>query len=106
MGDITAEELVVLRTEDLANEEIKRANSTIREKSLRDCERGHIVGATTDAFTCGKCRQSKYEFSILCFMDSLSLDCRCTYYQLQTRSADEPMTVYITCTVCKNRWKQ
>lgn len=28
-----------------------------------------------------------------------------TYYQLQTRSADEPMTTYVTCTNCDNRWK-
>ena len=28
-----------------------------------------------------------------------------TYYSLQTRSADEPMTNFITCTVCDNRWK-
>jgi hypothetical protein len=31
---------------------------------------------------------------------------RCTYYQLQTRSADEPMTTFITCLNCKNEWKQ
>lgn len=28
-----------------------------------------------------------------------------TYYQLQTRSADEPMTTYVTCMECDNRWK-
>lgn len=28
-----------------------------------------------------------------------------TYYQLQTRSADEPMTTYVTCTSCDNHWK-
>jgi len=28
-----------------------------------------------------------------------------TYYSLQTRSADEPMTCFVTCTECKNRWK-
>lgn len=28
-----------------------------------------------------------------------------TYYSLQTRSSDEPMTNFITCVECKNRWK-
>lgn len=43
--------------------------------------------ASTDQFLCGKCKNRK-----------------CTYYQLQTRSADEPMTTFVTCTVCNNRW--
>ena len=30
---------------------------------------------------------------------------RCDYYQLQTRSADEPMTTFITCLECDKRWK-
>lgn len=30
---------------------------------------------------------------------------RTTYYSLQTRSSDEPMTNFITCVECKNRWK-
>ena len=28
-----------------------------------------------------------------------------TYYEMQTRSADEPMTVFITCHNCDSRWK-
>lgn len=39
-------------------------------------------------FKCGKCRQNKT-----------------TYYEMQTRSADEPMTVFITCHVCNTTWK-
>ena len=27
------------------------------------------------------------------------------YYEMQTRSADEPMTVFATCLVCNKRWK-
>ena len=30
----------------------------------------------------------------------------CTYYQLQTRSSDEPMTTFIQCMTCGNNWKQ
>jgi DNA-directed RNA polymerase subunit M/transcription elongation factor TFIIS len=39
-------------------------------------------------FKCGKCKSKKTD-----------------YYQLQTRSADEPMTTYVTCHGCGNRWK-
>ena len=46
------------------------------------------VQASTDQFKCGKCKQRK-----------------CTYFQLQTRSADEPMTTFVTCVNCNNRWK-
>ena len=30
---------------------------------------------------------------------------RTTYYQMQTRSADEPMTTFVTCHDCDTRWK-
>lgn len=39
-------------------------------------------------FKCGKCKSMKT-----------------TYYQMQTRSADEPMTTFVTCTACNNRWR-
>ena len=42
----------------------------------------------TDIFTCGRCKKKE-----------------CTYYQLQTRSADEPMTTFVTCLNCGKRWK-
>lgn len=31
---------------------------------------------------------------------------RAYYMQLQTRSADEPMTIFYKCTKCKQRWKE
>jgi transcription elongation factor S-II len=30
---------------------------------------------------------------------------KCDYYQLQTRSADEPMTTFVACLECDKRWK-
>jgi len=44
--------------------------------------------ASTDQFTCRKCKSKQ-----------------CTYYQLQTRSADEPMTTFVTCISCGSRWR-
>ena len=46
------------------------------------------IAAATDTFTCRKCKSNE-----------------CTYYQMQTRSADEPMTTFVTCINCGNRWK-
>lgn len=44
--------------------------------------------AATDEFKCYKCKNRK-----------------CTYYQMQTRSADEPMTTFVTCLICGSNWK-
>ena len=30
---------------------------------------------------------------------------KCSYYQMQTRSADEPMTTFVTCLECDKQWK-
>ena len=46
------------------------------------------LDTNTDNFTCRRCKSK-----------------RCSYYQLQTRSADEPMTTFVTCIECGNRWK-
>ena len=45
--------------------------------------------AMTDMFKCRKCESRS-----------------CSYYEFQTRSADEPMTQFITCLDCNNHWKQ
>lgn len=61
----------------------------IEAKSKRDKNKFETnLAAATDTFTCRKCKANK-----------------CTYYQMQTRSADEPMTTFVTCIPCGNRWK-
>lgn len=47
------------------------------------------VVAMTDMFKCGKCKKRE-----------------CTFFEIQTRSADEPMTVFIRCINCGNSWRQ
>ena len=61
----------------------------IEEKQIRDKNKYEIkLEASTDNFQCRKCKSRE-----------------CTYYQLQTRSADEPMTTFVTCITCGSRWK-
>ena len=86
---IAGKQLVEMPPDQLGSDSRKEENDKIRADALRESERGqHMQKATTDQFQCGKCRQRK-----------------CTYYQMQTRSADEPMTTFVTCINCNNRWK-
>ena len=43
---------------------------------------------TTTQFTCSKCKNNE-----------------CKTYSLQTRSADEPTTIFVNCIKCNNTWK-
>jgi transcription elongation factor S-II len=61
----------------------------LEDKKIRDENKYEPkLEASTDDFKCWKCKSKK-----------------CTYYQLQTRSADEPMTTFVSCLDCGNRWK-
>ena len=42
----------------------------------------------TDTYKCRRCNKRE-----------------CTYYELQTRSADEPTTIFVACVNCGNRWR-
>jgi DNA-directed RNA polymerase subunit M/transcription elongation factor TFIIS len=44
--------------------------------------------AKTDQFRCFKCKKNE-----------------CSYYELQVRSADESMTIFVTCLNCGNKWR-
>ena len=58
-------------------------------KALRKQLTVDAESAPDGAFTCSKCRSKKT-----------------TFYEMQTRSADEPMTLFIQCLSCGSRWKQ
>ena len=45
------------------------------------------AGIRTEEYKCGRCKERK-----------------CTYYQLQVRCSDEPMTTFINCLNCGNKW--
>ena len=85
---IKAHELAFMTHQDMHPD---KWSALIKAKQLRDKHKHETkVEASTDNFTCpnSKCRSTK-----------------CTYYQLQTRSADEPMTTFVTCIDCGKRWK-
>ncbi len=60
----------------------------IAEKIERDKNKYDRKMNITSEFTCYKCKSNN-----------------CSYYQMQTRSADEPMTTFVSCNECGNRWK-
>lgn len=47
----------------------------------------------------------KHTASINLFCQRCQRKTRCDSYQMQTRSADEPMTTFVTCLECDKRWK-
>lgn len=60
----------------------------IAEKQERDKNIYDVQQKINSEFKCRRCKSNN-----------------CSYYQLQTRSADEPMTTFVSCQECGNRWK-
>jgi DNA-directed RNA polymerase subunit M/transcription elongation factor TFIIS len=78
VGFITHQEMCPERWRDLIDRKTKRDQSRFTQN----------IEASTDMFKCKKCKSK-----------------RCTYYELQTRSADEPATIFITCLDCGKQFK-
>ncbi|CAO3655863.1 unnamed protein product [Mucor hiemalis] len=87
-GEISVDTLCTMSAEDMASEESKARDRKLAEEALFKARGAESAQAETDMFKCGKCRGR-----------------RCTYFQMQTRSADEPMTTFVTCVNCGNHWK-
>ncbi|RGB26385.1 transcription factor S-II, central domain-containing protein [Rhizophagus diaphanus] len=87
-GDITVQKFCVMTKEEMASEEKKARDREIQQANLFKARGAGPTQAETNMFRCGKCGERKT-----------------TYFQMQTRSADEPMTTFVTCIVCNNRWK-
>jgi DNA-directed RNA polymerase subunit M/transcription elongation factor TFIIS len=67
----------------------ERWETLIQQKILRDKSKLTTnIEASTDMYKCKKCKSK-----------------RCTYYELQIRSADEPATIFVTCLDCGKHWK-
>ena len=66
----------------------ERWERLIEDKRERDKNAYDVQQKIDSEFKCRRCKQNN-----------------CSYYQLQTRSADEPMTTFVSCHSCGNRWK-
>ncbi|KAL3622034.1 hypothetical protein CASFOL_034230 [Castilleja foliolosa] len=88
IGDIEPHAILELTPEEMASDERQQKNAEIKQKALFNSERAAAPKASTNEFTCGRCKKKET-----------------TYYQMQTRSADEPMTTFVTCVNCNNHWK-
>ncbi len=85
-GEIKSHTIAFMTHQEMQPE---RWDEFIKAKVIRDKNKyEQQIEASTDTFTCRKCKSK-----------------RCSYYQLQTKSADESMTIFITCIECGNRWK-
>lgn len=84
--EITPQTLAFMTHQEMCPE---RWRDLIELKIKRDASKYTTnIQASTDMFTCKKCKSKK-----------------CTYYELQTRSADEPATIFVTCLDCGKHWK-
>ncbi len=78
----------------VVNQKMSKTICTLKRSEMTNDEpvtmqRHNVVEEIADGiFKCPKCHKRKV-----------------TYYQVQTRSADEPMTSYCTCVNCGFRWK-
>ena len=87
-GKLDPERLVVMSHHELFPE-LRAAYLWTQAAEALDSEDESNDTDIHGLFKCGKCRGD-----------------RTTYFQLQTRGADEPMTTYITCLDCGNHWKE
>uniref|UniRef100_A0A6B2EGU0 Transcription elongation factor n=1 Tax=Phlebotomus kandelakii TaxID=1109342 RepID=A0A6B2EGU0_9DIPT len=87
-GAITAIKLAKMTPEEMASDEMKKLRERFVKEAINDAQLATVQGTKTDLLKCGKCKKRN-----------------CTYNQIQTRSADEPMTTFVLCNECGHRWK-
>ncbi|XP_022692851.1 transcription elongation factor S-II-like isoform X1 [Varroa jacobsoni] len=88
IGQISPDRLAKMSAEEMASDELKQLRQKLTKEAIDDHQMAVTGGTKTDLLKCGKCRKSN-----------------CTYNQVQTRSADEPMTTFVFCNECGHRWK-
>jgi DNA-directed RNA polymerase subunit M/transcription elongation factor TFIIS len=85
-NEFTPHEIALMEPENLKPEAWREIVDLELMRQKAAYEPVHV--AKTNRFVCGKCKKRE-----------------CSYYEMQTRSADEPATIFIACLQCGHRWK-
>jgi len=88
-GEVTPPQLVRMSPYEMFPELWEPVFERVAHKQLRRQLTVDVDSAPEGLLQCRKCKSKKTSF-----------------VQMQTRSADEPMTVFAYCLACQSRWKQ
>ncbi len=86
-GKYSIESICSLNTYTICNDRWRDFIHRRQQREKRQLEGNKAMA--TDQFYCMACHKRE-----------------CTYYEMQTRSADEPMTIFIQCLNCGKHWRQ
>jgi transcription elongation factor S-II len=98
---IAVDKLVEMTSAELASDDIikerialsqnltKARRTDIYQLAAQEAQQTHGIDDGKGEFKCRKCKGTKT-----------------THYAMQTRSSDEPMTVFVCCLGCGNRWRE
>ncbi|KAK6031793.1 transcription elongation factor S-II [Ostertagia ostertagi] len=87
-GVVKPDKFAIMTSEEMASDEVREMRDKFNKAAILEHQMSVQQGTPSDMFKCGKCGKKN-----------------CTYTQLQTRSSDEPMTTFVFCLECGNRWK-
>jgi transcription elongation factor S-II len=92
VGAIRPEQVPKLSAAEMASDQKIAERKKLRDEAMAEIDQDWAMKngqiRISGLFTCGKCKGTQT-----------------TYFQMQTRSSDEPMTTFASCLSCGNRWK-
>ncbi|EAU38462.1 conserved hypothetical protein [Aspergillus terreus NIH2624] len=88
-SEVTPEHFVKMSHDELRSAEQREQDAKIQKQNMDKAMVAQAERSISTSLQCGKCGQRKV-----------------TYTEAQTRSADEPMTLFCTCMNCGKSWKQ
>ena len=88
-NEVTPERFVKMTHDELRSDEQREKDQKIQKENMDKAMVAQAERSISKSLQCGKCGQRKV-----------------TYTEAQTRSADEPMTLFCTCLNCGKSWRQ